>query len=297
MENFSFGAIESKSDNKRIFHEELTTMANPEPALTGGVSYQPDEIEHQHKVGICTAISLTQNAQKAIGRKFSADFQYLLQKKYYDGGWFEGSSILNALKVGTKFGFLPLEEWTWTTENDRLLPYDAYIAKLKAIPDTEIQRLINLCSDYKLTGYAQIDQNVPNALSNAIKASRSGILCMYVVDEQWWTPSWNAKDINPLRPPKTNLSGHAINMESFDYTKGFDQVLANTWSPAWCRQGKADINWSNYKPREAWIPYFYLTETQLNELKNTLKSKITLLQKIVELLTKLKTLVNGNKTM
>jgi hypothetical protein len=288
--DFSFGAIESKSDKKRIFHEELRTMADPYPVMKAGYSYAPEEIEHQHKVGICTAISLTQNTRKAIGIKFSADFQYLLQKKYYDSGWWEGSSILHALKVGTKYGFLPESEWTWTTENDRLLPYDAYVAKLKAVPEEEIQRLIKLCSDYKLTGYAQVAYQDPQAIAKALQSSRSGLLCMYVVDEQWWSPSWSPKDINPLRAPKTNLSGHAIIMESLDYTKGFDQVLPNTWGTKWNRGGKGDINWSNYKMRECWIPYYSITEVELQDLKKTLYSKLSLLQKILELLKTLKLL-------
>ena len=285
--NFSFGAIESKSDKKRIFHEELVTMADPTPTLKGGYDYKPEEIEHQHKVGVCTSSSLIQNAQKAIGKRFSIEFQYLLQKKYYDKNWSEGSSILHALKVGKNYGFLPLEEWKWTTEEDRYLPYEAYIKKLQAVPESEIQRLITLCSDYKLTGYAQIYSGDQLALSKAITASKSGILAMYLVGEEWWTPSWNKKDINPLRPPKNYVSGHAVTLSKFDYTKGIDQKIANTWGNTWCDKGCADINWLNYKPREAFIPYYDMTEAQLQDLKKTLQSKVSLLQRLVELYTAL----------
>jgi hypothetical protein len=164
------------------------------------------------------------------------------------------------------------------------------VAKLKAVPEEEIQRLIKLCSDYKLTGYAQVAYQDPQAIAKALQASRSGLLCMYVVDEQWWSPSWLERDINPLRAPKTQLSGHAIIMESLDYTKGFDQVLTNTWGTKWNRGGKGDINWSNYKMRECWIPYYSMTEAELQDLKKTLQSKIGLLGKIVELLKQLKLL-------
>lgn len=294
MNTPSFGAIESKWDKKRIFHNELVTMANPSPIMKAGYSYTPEEIEHQHKIGKCTAIHLTQNARKAIGIPFSDDFQYLLQKREYDKnapiGWAEGSSILHALKVGKNIGFLPKSEWKWTTEEDSLLPYDEYIAKLRAIPDEEIERLKLLCADYKLTGYAQVAYQDPQAIAKALQASKSGLLCMYIVDEQWWEPSWATKDINPLRAPKTQLSGHAIIMESLDYTKGFDQVLTNTWGTKWNRGGKGDINWSNYKMRECWIPYYGLTYAQTEDLKKTLQSKIGLLGKIVELLKQLKLL-------
>lgn len=289
MENFAFGCQESKMDKKRIYHEELLTMADPEPTLKGGYSYLPEDIRHQHKVGICTGISLTQNAKKALGKDFSDDFQYACQKRYIDGNWNEGSAILSALKVGVKIGFLPSEEWKWTTEQDRLLPYPAYAAKLQAIPEEEMQRLIKLASDYKMTGYAQV-QNDPTSIANAIKSSKAGVLCMYLVGEEWFKPSWNAKDINPLKPPKNYISGHAITMSSFDYTKGFDQVLANTWSSAWCKKGCADVNWTKYKPREVWIPYFGMTEVQIQELKKTLQSKLSLMQKVIDLMKKLKLL-------
>ena len=291
MNNFSFGAIESKKDNRTVFHDELTTMADPSASSTGGYDYLPEDIEHQHKVGICTAISLTQNAQKAIGRKFSPEFQYLCQKKYYDLNWSEGSSILNALKVGKNIGFLPIEEWTYTKEEDRLLPYDAYIAKLKAVPDSEIERLKMLCTDYKLSGYAQIDQADPMAISRAITASKSGILCMYLVGQEWWTPSWNSADIDPLKAPVNYVSGHAISMTKYDYTKSFMQKLANTWGITWDIQGTANINWLNYKMRECWIPYYGMTEAQLQELKAQLQAKLSLLQKIVALYTQLKALL------
>ena len=292
MDNFAFGCFESKSDNQRVFHHELTTMADPSVSLTGGYDYLPEDIEHQHKVGVCTSASLIQNAQKTIGKRFSIEFQYLLQKKYYDGNWDEGSSILIALKVGTKYGFLPIEEWTYTKDEDRLLPYTAYIAKLQAVPESEIQRLISLCSDYKLSGYAQIDQTDPMAISRAITASKSGILCMYLVGKEWWTSidgrnSWSPSDINPLRAPEQYISGHAVSNSKFDYTKSFMQKIPNTWGVTWNMRGVADINWLNYKPRECFVPYYGMTEVQLQELKTNLRSKISLLQKIIELYIKI----------
>lgn len=294
--NFSFGAIESKMDKKRVFHEELRTMADPTPVpLFGGYDYAPEEIEHQHKVGICTAISLTQNARKAIGIKFNADFQYLIQKIDYDAyspiGWDEGSSILHALKVGKNTGLLPESEWKWTNEEDRLLPYDQYIAKLRAIPKAEIDRLRLLAADYKLDGYGQVAYQDPQAIAKALLASRSGLLCMYIVDEQWYTPSWFPKDINPLRAPKTQMSGHAITMSKYDYRVGFWQVLANTWGKFWNKFGLGDVNWSNYKMRECFIPYYGMTENQLQDLKKTLAEKITLMGTIISLLTKIKNII------
>src|ERR1035437_5973224 len=264
------GAHESPIDLRTIKHESMTTMGGV-PLIKGGYDYLPTEIENQHKVGICTAISLTQNAQKAIGRKFSADFQYLLQKRQ-DGNWSEGSSIFSALKVGTNIGFLPAELFTEVTEVDRNLPYTQYIAMLQAIPESRIQYLTFQCSDYKLTGYASVDVTDPQAIAKAITNSKAGILCRYDVGDNFYTApdgriSWAVNDINPIVPPRVITSGHAITEAKYDFTTYLDGEHANTWGAGWDREGLCDINWSNYRPTEAWVPYYSLTELQLMEIK------------------------------
>lgn len=208
------GAIESKKDPRTIQHADLAG----EPLIKGGVTYSSSEIEHQHRVGICTAISLIQNRQKANGKKYSPDFQYLLQKKLYDLNWQEGSSILNALRVGKNIGFLPAESWVHTTEADRYLPYNEYVAKLTAISSTEVERLKSLCVD-KISGYALVNVGDPQSIAKAIAESEAGILCRYGCQNEWWSKngvsSWRPRDIDPIRY-KPETSGHAIIMSRFN---------------------------------------------------------------------------------
>lgn len=251
------GAQESHYDSRTYKHD--TTLATP--LTTGGIIYSPEDIDNQHKEGICTGISLTQNANKTLGKKFSPDFQYLCQKKFYDLNWVEGSSIFSALKVGKNIGFLPIELFTYVTEADRVLSYPDYVSKLQAIPDSEIQRLIGLCVN-KLTGYAQLALD-PQSLAKGITDSKSGILCRYTVDESWWTDingrsSWLTKDIDPIRPPKTIGGGHAIGATYFDYSVVKNITHANTWGTQWNDQnhGNCHIINDNYKCTEAWIPYY-----------------------------------------
>ncbi len=246
---FGTGANVSPDDPRTVAHHDLV-MAG-EPLTKGGITYVKAEIENQHQVGICTAISLVQNRQKANGKKYSPDFQYLLQKKYYDLNWSEGSSIFNALKVGKQFGFLPLSEWHWTSEDDRTNSYADYIAMLRAIPDVEVQRLLTLCVD-KIPGYASVDTMDTQKLARAISDSEAGILCMYRVGKEWYTPSWLTKDIDPLRFPQVVESGHAINMAAYDYTSQYMQRLINTWGTVWDMEGQATINYGNYRMQEAW---------------------------------------------
>jgi len=286
------GARQSKTDVRTVQHKDMRTMGSVVEPI-GGYKYSASEIRHQHNVGICTAISLTQNAEKAIGRKFSADFQYLLQKKYFDKDWLEGSSIFNALRVGKTYGFLPLELFTEIKETDRELPYEEYIAKLQAIPESRILDLIKECSDYKLDGYSAVDISNVYSVINAINYSKSGILFRLTVGNEWYTAkdgriSWAPVDINPLRSPKNPTSGHAIVASEYDLTLKQDITLANTWGSGWNRQGLGDIIWTDYSPTEAWIPYYGLNELQLQELKSKLQKKLTILQQIIALYLKIK---------
>lgn len=247
-----FGANKSPTD--------IRTFAYPTqayPSATGGHKYDPPDIENQAKVGICTANSLTENARKALGRPFSADFQYLIQKKYYDNNWEEGSSIFNAFKAAKGIGFLPESEWKWTTQEDRKLPYDLYIAKLKSVPDAEIARLILIANKTRLKAYASVPVN-RDAMARAIDESKSGIIVRFVLGKEWYTDTagnvtWDKDKIQPLRPPKEPISGHAI--ITSNYAGGSFRV-ANTWSSAWCDGGTAYYLLRDYTPTEAWIPYY-----------------------------------------
>jgi hypothetical protein len=248
----TFGAEKSKLDI-RTFSHPVTAY----PKQKGGTRYDAGDIENQSQVGICTAISLTQNAGKALKRKFSADFQYLIQKKYYDNNWDEGSSIFNALRAAKGIGLLPAEEWTHTTQSDRDQGYDFYITKLKAIPETEIARLILIANQHKIKAYASVPVT-RDSMAQAIDNSKSGILVRFSVGKEWYTDiygnvTWAKAAIEPLRKPKTIISGHAITESNYD---GGSFRVANTWSTGWADQGTAYHLLSSYAPTEAWSVFY-----------------------------------------
>lgn len=249
------GALASEIDPRTVKHSDLASAGAP--LVKGGISYLPQDIEDQWTVGICTAADIIQNRQKANGKKYSIEFQYLLQKKFYDLNWNEGSSNINALKVGFKYGFLPAYLWTFTTEQDRKLPYAQYIAKLQAITDAQIQSLLLQCID-KIAGYAIVDVSNPQAIALAINESGVGILCRYVTGPTWWTgvngiSSWQPKDIDPIRYPVPAPDAHSITSSAFDFTLANMFEHPNTWGIDWDLQGRCHINWDNYKMTEGWI--------------------------------------------
>lgn len=279
---YSFGAAPSNVDLRDFTFKGDMALPTLAPQK-GGDRYEPEDIEDQHRVGICTAISLTQNARKALGMKLSADFQYLLQKKYHDGNWREGSSARSALHIAKTYGMLPEQYWTFTTEADRKLGYARYIAKLQAIPKEEIERLLKIAADYKLAGYAQVPID-RNKLFDAIDQSQAGIIVRFVVGCEWYTAP-----IEPLRRAQNPISGHLITMCNYD---GMSYRLANSWGDDWASKGTAYSNLTTYQPTEAWIPYYNALPPSIEEQK---KKLLTLQGELVALIQKLIAMLNLQK--
>ena len=280
MNKYSTGCEKSPYD--------VRTFASPVMAYVkqkGGKRYNPKDIESQKKVGICTGISKTQKARKEKEMKFSADFQYLCQKKYYDKNWKEGSSIFHALKVAKNIGLLPEEEWTLTTLEDRKLPYHEYIKKLQSLNTVEFNRLIKIANKYKIKAYAKVPVT-RDAMAQAIDDSNSGILARFVIGKEWWTPP-----IEPLRKPVKKISGHAVTISNFD---GGSFRIANTWGDEWATGGTAYFLLRKYAPTECWKVWYWddklpkKIEKKLESREAIVGQIFDLLQKIILLVVKLK---------
>lgn len=279
--NKGFGADESPYDVRTFAFVPSGVKSK------GGTRYKASDIEDQHKVGICTAISTTQNARKATGIRFSAEFQYLMQKKL-QGNWDEGSALYWSLKVAKNIGMLPEKYWKFTTEDDRKLSYDKYIKKLQAVSDREIEKLKVIASDYKISAYAKVPVD-RDLMAEAILESKAGILTRYPLGREWWT-----KPIEPLQPPKKFISGHAVTDSNYD---GNSFRIANTWGSDWADKGTAYRLQEQYAPTEAWIVYYDEVpkpiQTQKDNRVNVLGKVADLLQQVVVLYQKLKSVKNG----
>ena len=241
---------------------------------SGGVRYGPEDIQDQHRVGVCTAASEGQNAKKATKMEYSMDFLYLCQKKYYDKNWDEGSSAFHALKAAHQIGLLPLSQWKWTTESDRKLSYSEYIKKLQAVPDAEIERLKLIASRYKIKGYSKIATD-RDSLAKYINESAAGIIARFVIGTEWWTPP-----IEPLRQPKSVISGHLVTISNF---VGNSFRIANTWGNKWADKGTAYFLLNETKPTEAWAVWYHDQELP-EEVQKQLDSRATIYGRILNLI-------------
>lgn len=213
----------------------------------GGQRYTPKYINDQHRVGICTSISLTMNVHRATGKKYSPDFQYLLQKKFIDGNWDEGSSAFSALKAAHKYGMLPVKEFEkYVDEDDRKLTYRRYIKKLQNISDKDVDKLLAKC-EKPIEGYAKVPAS-RDLLANGIDENESGLIARFTIGKEWWT-----KPIEPLRKPKEIISGHLINLTNY---AGNSFRIANSWGTDWADKGTAYHLHRDYRPTEAWAVFY-----------------------------------------
>jgi hypothetical protein len=269
------GADESPYDIRTFTYsgDKATTAPYEVGESWAGTEY----IEDQYKVGICTAISTTMKARQHFKMDFSDDFQYLLQKKFIDKNWNEGSSAFSACKAGHTYGFLPASEWAHTTIDDRKLSYTKYIKKLQSIPDAEIARLILIASKYKIAAYAKIT-NHTDAMAAAI-AENGSVISRFVIGKEWWT-----RPIEPLRASKAPISGHLVNITK---RHGDSYRIANSWGTDWADGGTAYGLYSKYAPTEMWQVWFADIpkdiQVQLDQRQQMLGQIYNLLQKLISL--------------
>ena len=73
-----------------------------------------------------------------------------------------------------------------------------------------------------------------------------------MIGDEFWTPSWLDKDIDPLRTPQTAVSGHMTG--DFGWNGAMNH-LRNEWSALWANKGNADYDIAKWLPfiKEAWV--------------------------------------------
>lgn len=269
MDNFTFKhGADIVEDERNWKHTDLVG-ASPLTVKSGACklgAYQPSEVLMQNHVGICTAIAMVQQAKKKYNKKYSSTFQYLMQKKMYDGNLDEGSSGQSALFVAKNYGFLPYEILPDLQDINPSMSYQDYVTILQSYTQEQINTWISQCEN-KIAGFASVDVTDYNAIAQGILDSETGLYCTTTVTEDWYTNKQGVSDwaYNDLCPISKNLlvaGGHAITIDSFDSTLFKGITWANTWSEAWCwkvNYAQGGIGLSNYdtvRPNQAWIIYW-----------------------------------------
>ena len=147
-----------------------------------------------------------------------------------------GTNPRLVLKLACQYGCAT----TVTLPNDTSLPILEYRDDSKLTPEVFADAL-----QYKIPGYVSIPLDFVST-RQAIYLY-GGISTLFQIGNELWTPSWADKDIDPLRIPKTIVSGHQ--MTPFGWEDGIYNDVQNEWSASWANYGRA-----KYDPK-AWSPY------------------------------------------
>lgn len=104
---------------------------------------------------------------------------------------------------------------------------------------------------YRLPGYIKVPVD-KTSMRTAVQLY-GAVSTLFSVGKELYTPSWSPWDINPLRTPVVQISGHQM------VVKGWSELynrLRNCWSIDWCQQGEALYGPNAWGPftYEAWVP-------------------------------------------
>lgn len=235
-------ADHSTREFRDVTHE---TFANV-PPVKYDANYSKIPVQHQHKIGICTAeavctlIEYFRNDGVVLSRRFT----FLVGKTLVDGNLYEGSSIKSMLHGAYKYG----------TQPESVIPSDTTMAYADFI-NFDITPYLNTAK--KIPGYVNV--LVDNASLASGVYTYGGIACRFECGESWYTSldgriSWNSKDILPLRHPKVVVTGHAVVQTGYDFSDASypKAIIRNSWSKKWADEGDGYSNLKNYFPTEAW---------------------------------------------
>lgn len=126
-----------------------------------------------------------------------------------------------------------------------LLPNDTSLDPVTYQNVTITQAMLDEAKQYTIPAYSfvPIDQySIRHAIYH-----KGAVALLFYVGNEWWTPSYSPKDINPLRPPKVVVSGHEV---AGEHWKGNLEGIENSWDKFWCDMGYAEYNLGNYAPRQ-----------------------------------------------
>jgi hypothetical protein len=87
--------------------------------------------------------------------------------------------------------------------------------------------------DHRVDTYAFQFSPTIDQIKSAI-ATHGCVLALLRIGSEWWTPSWSASDILPLRPPQTIVGGHFVVLYGYDEKYIY---FHNSWSDKWGQQG------------------------------------------------------------
>ena len=127
-----------------------------------------------------------------------------------------------------------------------LMPNDVSLNDHDYSRATITQAMLDEAAQYKIPAYS-----FPPLTQYGIRHAiyhKGAVALLFQVGNEWYTPSWLPKDINPLRPPNPQTSAHEVAGEH--WVENLDGI-ENSWSDRWNEKGYGEYIFSNYSPIQA----------------------------------------------
>lgn len=247
---FGLGSMQSPPDYRDIPLAAVSPIAGAYPS-SGEVDISKLPVWMQNKIGACTGHAGGKYKQKMdledTGQVYplSARFLYAIAK-CQDGVADEGTYPRLIAATLKNYGCATEK----TCPNDTTLDHETYVyqRKLANIPKAAFDE----AGPYKISGYAFPNVTNPDELKDAI-LNHSGAMILVRLGQEWWTPSWSAKDILPLRAPASIVGGHEVYLYKYEVVteNGKERIkfyILNSWSDKWGDSGKGWFYYDEYSP-------------------------------------------------
>jgi hypothetical protein len=238
------GALESPIDYRQdiasIFGIAPTSVAFKLPE-TFDTKLGP--VMDQNKEPACVSFSIVECLKQWWFEKtgewvdFSPRFLDILVKRY-DGQErsHAGTYPSMVMKLVSQYG----------CATTKTLPNDTTLSVLEYRDDSLLtDEVFKEAEKYKIPGYVKIPVDFQNLRQATYYYNAISIL--FRIGDTLWTPSWSAKDTDPLRTPVTISGGHQ--MTGKGWVDGIYNVLRNEWSDLWGNKGEVRYD------AKAWLPF------------------------------------------
>ena len=227
----SFGAIIRQPDIRDYPLGAFTPTTYPDTYFAD-ISWAP--VENQQKLPVCSAFagSFLKNIQD--NRRLSP--AYLWKKiKQIDGYPPEsGTDMLAIFKTLNKTGVCEYGQGIDNSSVDLATYTDPSSITMAMSADAQ---------DHRIDTYAFQFNPTIEQIKAAIYEHKV-VIALLRIGTEFYTPSWAAKDILPLRPPQSIIGGHFIVLYGYDKENIY---FRNEWSSAWGANGNGYFN-SSYLP-------------------------------------------------
>lgn len=283
---FKTGAFKSKKDKRDIKDPHLA-LATPYPDefttdFPGFTGFDASLLDarYQRQIGACVLCTIATHVEylywkkTGIYKKLSVAFLTCIVKRFIDQNSDEGTAIRSALKAVMKYGICTED----TMPTNYSLTWEEFINQ--PIPEKAWTEAL----DYTIGGYIYVP--VDRSLIAAAIYKYGLVAVRMECGDTWWIPSWNPKDIFPLRKPKTIVSGHAVSEYRYMLADKTNLKFLNWWSKRWGENGRGEHVLEDYEPTEAWV----LTLDSVMHLQSDLTVSVSLIKKIMNFLRSIGTL-------